>query len=81
MDGMISTTLPIFEGGYVVGELNITVRPRYDEAFSDPYAASDVFFEDSQENRHAFPDKRAREVLAQIRRDQPLVWSEIEAEA
>ncbi len=78
---LITTTLPIFESGYVIGELTVHVRPAFDQAFSNPFMASDVVFEDSQGDRHGFNDSSKREVLAAIRRDQPLVWAEIEAAA
>lgn len=78
---LITTTLPIFESGYVVGELTVHIRPCFDQAFRDPHHACDVLFDDYQGDRRAFSTERAREVLATIRRDQPLVWAEIEAAA
>lgn len=84
---LITTTLPIREGEYVLGAngepymMTVRIRPAFDQAFRNPYDACDVLFDDYQGDRRAFSTERAREVLAAIRRDQPLVWAEIEAAA
>lgn len=82
---LITTTLPIFESGYVVGELTVHIRPCFDQAiermFGDGYLASDVEFEDSQENRHGFGDDRKRTIFAEIKRYRPVDWKRIEAAA
>lgn len=74
----VTAFLPLYESGHVVAEMTVTIRAAYDGAFGNPYAASEVSFEDVSGKRHAFSDQRAAEVLAQIRRDQPEVWREIE---
>lgn len=73
----VTTTLPIREGSHVVAELTVHIRPCFDQAFADPYMASDVVFEDLQENRLSLFGSRKRAILAEIKRDQPLVWDEI----
>lgn len=82
---IVVTALPIFENGYVVHHLPIRIRACFDQAieamYGNPYFASDVWFEDAEQDRRAFSDDRARSVLAQIKKDQPLVWAEIEAAA
>lgn len=82
---IITTSLPIFESGYVVAELTVHVRPCFDQRIGamlgDPYLASDVMFEDMQGDRHSFDLARTGSILAEIKRDQPRVWAEIEAAA
>lgn len=78
---IVTTTVPIREGSHVVAELTVHVRPCFDQAFADPYMASDVFFEDMQEHRLSLFGSRKRAILAEIKRDQPRIWAEIEAAA
>lgn len=82
---LITTHLPIFESGYVVAELTVHVRPCFDMAFErmfgDGYLASDVSFEDSQEDPHPVSDDRKRTIFAEIKRYKPSKWAEIEAAA
>jgi len=84
---LVTTTLPIREGDSVLGTagepymMTVHIRPCFDQAFADPYMASDVVFEDLQENRLSLFGSRKRAILAEIKRDQPLVWDEIEAAA
>lgn len=85
--GLVTTTLPIREGDCVLGAdgepymMTVHIRPCFDQAFCNPYMASDVFFEDLQEHRLSLFGARKRAILAEIKRDQPLVWAEIEAAA
>lgn len=84
---LITTQLPIREGDSVLGAngepymMTVRIRPCFDQAFSDPYMASDVFFEDMQEHRLSLFGSRKRAILAEIKRDQPHIWAEIEAAA
>src|SRR5262249_1260606 len=73
---MVTAYIPLRERDIVVGDLEIRIRPVHDEAFADDLAC-DVFFIGADDKQHAFTDLRAREVLAEIKRDHPLVWREI----
>lgn len=73
---MITAHIPLRERDIVVGDLEIHIRPIHDETFPDDMAC-DVFFIDVAEKAHAFTDHRAREVLAEIKRDHPDTWREI----
>jgi hypothetical protein len=63
-----------------VGDLEIRIRPVHDEAFADDLGC-DVFFIGADDRQHAFTDERAREILAEIRRDHPATWREIKEAA
>lgn len=73
---MITAHIPLRERDIVVGDLEIRIRPIHDETFPDDMAC-DVFFMGADERTHAFTDHRAREVLAEIKRDHPDTWREI----
>ena len=77
---MVSTHIPLRERDIVVGDLEIRIRPVHDEAFADDLAC-DVFFIDADDRQHAFTDSRAREILAEIKRDHPATWREIKEAA
>lgn len=74
---MITAHIPLRERDIVVGDLEIRIRPIHDETFPDDMAC-DVFFIGIDERAHAFTDHRAREVLAEIKRDLPQTWREIQ---
>lgn len=73
---MVTAHIPLRERDIVVGDLEVRIRPIHDEAFADDMAC-DVFFIGADEKTYAFTDHRAREVLAEIRRDFPATWREI----
>jgi hypothetical protein len=73
---MITAYIPLRERDIVVGDLEIRIRPVHDEAFTDDLAC-DVFFIGADDRQHAFSDMRAREILAEIKRDHPATWREI----
>lgn len=73
---MVTAHIPLRERDIVVGDLEVRIRPIHDEAFPDDMAC-DVFFIGVDEKTYAFTDPRAREVLAEIRRDFPDTWREI----
>lgn len=73
---MVTAYIPLRERDIVVGDLEIRIRPLHDEAFADDLAC-DVFFVGADEKQHAFTEDRAREVLAEIKRDDPITWREI----
>jgi hypothetical protein len=77
---MITAFIPLRERDIVVGDLEVRIRPVHDEAFADELAC-DVFFIGADEKPHAFTDGRAREILAEIKRDDPLTWREIKEAA
>ncbi|MGE0239615.1 MAG: hypothetical protein AB7F09_19940 [Parvibaculaceae bacterium] len=77
---MVTTYLPLRERDIVVGDLEVHIRPIHDEAFTDDLAC-DVFFIGADDRQHAFTDTRAREVLAEIKRDHPATWREIKEAA
>ncbi|MGE3873246.1 MAG: hypothetical protein AB7F74_09830 [Parvibaculaceae bacterium] len=77
---MVTAYIPLRERDIVVGDLEIRIRPIHDEAFADDIAC-DVFFVAADDKQHAFTDLRAREVLAEIKRDHPGTWREIKAAA
>lgn len=73
---VVTAYIPLRERDIVVGDLEVRIRPIHDETFADDLAC-DVFFIGSDEKQHAFTDLRAREVLAEIKRDLPDTWREI----
>ncbi|WP_119271517.1 hypothetical protein [Taklimakanibacter deserti] len=73
---MVTAFIPLRERDIVVGDLEIRIRPIHDEAFADDLAC-DVFFVGADEKQYAFTDLRAREVLAEIKREHPATWREI----
>lgn len=73
---MVTAFIPLRERDIVVGDLEIRIRPIHDEAFADDLAC-DVFFVGVDERQYAFTDLRAREVLAEIKREHPATWREI----
>ena len=73
---MVTAYIPLRERDIVVGDLEIRIRPIHDEAFADDLAC-DVYFVSADDKQHAFTDERAREVLAEIKRDHPATWREI----
>jgi len=73
---MVTAHIPLRERDIVVGDLEIRIRPIHDEAFADDLAC-DVFFVGADDRQHAFTDARAREILAELKRDQPDAWCEI----
>jgi hypothetical protein len=73
---MVTAYIPLRERDIVVGDLEIRIRPIHDEAFADDLAC-DVYFIGADEKQHAFTNHRAREVLAEIKRDHPAIWREI----
>jgi hypothetical protein len=77
---MVTAYIPLRERDIVVGDLEIRIRPLHDEAFADDLAC-DVFFIGADDKQHAFSDLRAREILAEIKRDWPATWREIEEAA
>ncbi len=77
---MVTTYIPLRERDIVIGDLEVRVRPMHDEAFADDLAC-DVFFVGADEKQYAFTDSRAREILAEIKRDHPDIWHEIRAAA
>jgi hypothetical protein len=77
---MVSAYIPLRERDIVVGDLEIRIRPVHDEAFADDLAC-DVFFIGADDKEHAFTDSRAREILAEIKRDRPSIWHEIKEAA
>jgi hypothetical protein len=77
---MVTAYIPLRERDIVVGDLEIRIRPLPDEAFADDLAC-DVFFIGTDDKQHAFTDLRAREILAEIKRDCPATWREIEEAA
>jgi hypothetical protein len=77
---MVSAHIPLRERDIVVGDLEIRIRPIHDEAFADDLAC-DVFFIGVDDKQHAFTDLRAREILTEIKRDDPATWREIKEAA
>jgi hypothetical protein len=77
---IVSAYIPLRERDIVVGDLEIRIRPVHDEAFADDLAC-DVFFIGADDRHHAFTDMRAREILAEIKRDHPATWHEIKEAA
>lgn len=77
---MVTAFIPLRERDIVVGDLEIRIRPIHDEAFADDLAC-DMFFVGADEKQYAFTDPRAREILAEIKRDHPLTWHEIKEAA
>jgi hypothetical protein len=77
---MVTAYIPLRERDIVVGDLEIRIRPVHDEAFVDDLAC-DVFFIGTDDKQHAFTDLRAREILAEIKRDHPAIWREIKEAA
>jgi len=73
---MVTAYIPLRERDIVVGDLEVRIRPIHDEAFADDLAC-DVFFMGADEKQYAFSDKRAREVLDEIKRHHPDTWREI----
>ncbi len=73
---MITAHIPLRERDIVVGDLEVRIRPIHDEAFADDMAC-DVHFIGVDDKAHAFSEPRAREVLAEIKRDFPATWREI----
>jgi hypothetical protein len=73
---MVSAYIPLRERDIVIGDLEIRIRPVHDEAFADDLAC-DVYFIGADDRQHCFTDARAREILAEIKRDHPAVWIEI----
>ena len=73
---MVTAYIPLRERDIVVGDLEVRIRPIHDEAFADDLAC-DVFFMGTDEKQYAFTDKRAREVLDEIKRHHPETWREI----
>lgn len=73
---MVTAFIPLRERDIVVGDLEIRIRPIHDEVFADDLAC-DVFFIGADEKQYAFTNPRACEILAEIKRDQPLTWQEI----
>jgi hypothetical protein len=77
---MVTAYIPLRERDIVVGDPEIRIRPIHDEAFADDLAC-DVFFIGADEKQYTFSDQRAREVLAEIKREHPATWREIEEAA
>lgn len=77
---MVTAYIPLRERDIVVGDLEIRIRPVHDEAFVDDLAC-DVFFIGADDKQYASTDGRAREVLAEIKRDHPATWREIKEAA
>jgi hypothetical protein len=77
---MVTAYIPLRERDIVVGDLEIRIRPIHDEAFADDMAC-DVFFVGADDKQHAFTDQRAREILLEIKRDDPATWREIKEAA
>ncbi len=77
---MVAAYIPLRERDIVVGDLEIRIRPVYDEAFADDLSC-DVFFIGADDRQHAFTDMRAREILTEIKRDHPATWREIKEAA
>ena len=77
---MVSAYIPLRERDIVVGDLEIRIRPMHDEAFADDIAC-DIFFICVEDRQHAFTEPRAREILAEIKRDHPATWREIKEAA
>jgi hypothetical protein len=77
---MVTAYIPLRERDIVVADLEIRIRPIHDEAFADDLAC-DVFFVGADDKQYAFTDARAREVLADIKRDHPATWREIKEAA
>jgi hypothetical protein len=77
---MVSAYIALRERDIVVGDLEIRIRPMHDEAFADDIAC-DVFFIAADDRQHAFTEPRAREILAEIKRDHPAIWREIKEAA
>lgn len=73
---VVTAHIPLRERDIVVGDLEVRIRPIHDEAFADDLAC-DVFFIGADDKQHAFTDPRAREILAEIKRDYPDTWREI----
>ncbi len=73
---IVTAHIPLRERDIVVGDLEIRIRAIHDEAFNDDLAC-DVFFIGADEKQYAFTDLRAREVLAEIKRDHPDTWREV----
>jgi hypothetical protein len=73
---MVTAYIPLRERDIVVGDLEVRIRPMYDEVFADDLAC-DVFFMGADEKQYAFTDGRAREVLDEIKRHHPDTWREI----
>ncbi len=73
---IVTAHIPLRERDIVVGDLEIRIRPIHDEAFTDDLAC-DVFFIGADDRQHAFSDLRAREILAELKREHPDTWREI----
>ena len=73
---MVTAYIPLRERDIVVGDLEVRIRPIHDEAFADDLAC-DVFFMGADEKQYAFSDKRAREVLDEIKRHHADTWREL----
>ncbi|MFZ5676332.1 MAG: hypothetical protein ACOZAM_25510 [Pseudomonadota bacterium] len=77
---MVTAHIPLRERDIVVGDLEVRIRPIHDQVFPDNLAC-DIFFIGADEKAYAFTDHRAREVLAEIKRDFPATWREIQEAA
>ena len=74
---MVTAHIPLRERDIVVADLEVRIRPIRDQAFPDDMAC-DLYFIGADEKTYTFTDHRAREVLAEIKRDFPATWREIQ---
>lgn len=77
----VTAELPIIQYGWCVGKMTCHVRPKFDQAFNNPWRACEVYLEDDTGKRHALSDGDAAIVLGRIHDECPSTWAEIEAGA
>lgn len=76
----VSTYQKIYERDIPVGEMEIRIRPQFEQTFEHGIAA-DVTFEGLDGKHHPFADEKAKAILTEIKRGDPGLWSEIEEAA